>query len=82
VNKDSAPIIIFLLFLMEVIQLLVAETNKYIDTFDNDSGHSQLPDVTVQETYSFLAIIIQMGHDVTDTMKAYWLTLEQFYIPF
>jgi hypothetical protein len=29
VNKDSIPITIFLLFFMEVIQLMVAEINKY-----------------------------------------------------
>jgi hypothetical protein len=29
VNKDYTPIIVFLLFYMEVIQLLVAETSKY-----------------------------------------------------
>jgi len=44
VNKDSAPIIIFLLFFVEVIQLLVAETtkyyNQYLDTLDTDSKHS------------------------------------------
>jgi hypothetical protein len=46
---------------MEVIQLLVAEINKfcnkYLDILD-DSGHSQLPDMTVKEMYIFLAIII------------------------
>jgi hypothetical protein len=40
VNKDSMPITTFLLFFMELIQLLVAETNKsynqYLDTLDND----------------------------------------------
>jgi hypothetical protein len=57
-NKDSTtPITIFLLFFKEVIQLLVAETNKYynqyLDTLDNDGGHLQLPDTTVQEMYIF-----------------------------
>jgi hypothetical protein len=40
-NKDSTPITVFLLFLMELIQLLMAETNKYynqrIYILDNDS---------------------------------------------
>jgi len=39
VNKYSAPVTVFLLF-MEVIQLLVAEANKYysqyLDTLNND----------------------------------------------
>jgi hypothetical protein len=38
-----------------MIQLLVTETNKYYNqclyTSDNDHGHSQLPDVAVQEMY-------------------------------
>jgi hypothetical protein len=40
VNKDSASTTIFLLFFMEVTELLVAETNKYysqyLGTFDVD----------------------------------------------
>jgi hypothetical protein len=71
-NKDSAPIVVFLLFFMEVIQLLVAETNsyynKYIDILDSD--------MTVQETYIFLATIIQMGHNLNIDGQH----LEQIYI--
>jgi hypothetical protein len=41
IQEDSAPITIFLLFFMEVIQLLLAEAykyyNQYLDTFDSDS---------------------------------------------
>jgi hypothetical protein len=44
VNTDSLPITVFLLLFMDVIQLLVAETNKYynlyLDTLDNDNGYS------------------------------------------
>jgi hypothetical protein len=40
------------------------------------------PDVTTKETYSFLAITVQLGHDQKDTMKAYWNTVEQFSMPF
>jgi hypothetical protein len=60
VNKDSMPV--FLLFSVELIQLLVEETNKYynlcLDTPDNGSGYSQFPDVTVYKTHIFLVIII------------------------
>jgi hypothetical protein len=56
-NKDSTPINIFLLFFTDMIQLLVAETNKYyyqyLHTLDNDDGCSQLQDVTVQGMYIF-----------------------------
>jgi hypothetical protein len=50
VIKDSTQIAVFLLF-MEVIQLVVAESNKYysqyLDIFDNDNKCFQLPDVTI-----------------------------------
>jgi hypothetical protein len=39
VNKDSSLTTIFMLFFMDVIQMLLAETNKYtqyLDTLDND----------------------------------------------
>jgi hypothetical protein len=86
VNKHSNPVTVFFLFFTEVIQLLVAETNnyysQYLDTLDNYDGCSRLPEVTVQEMYMFLAIIIQMGHGIRDTLKEYWSTLEQIYTPF
>jgi len=43
---------------------LVAETKKYykqyLGSLDSDGGWSQLPDMTIQEMYVFLATIIQM----------------------
>jgi len=56
--KDFTPITVFFLFFMEVILLLVAETNKhynqydYLDTLDNDGRCLWLSDVTVQEMYN------------------------------
>jgi hypothetical protein len=48
-----------MLFFVEIIQLLVEETNRYhhqhLDTLDK--GQSPLPDVNVQEMCLFLAII-------------------------
>jgi hypothetical protein len=48
-----------MLFFLEIIQLLVEETNRYhheyLDTLDK--GQSPLLDVTVQEICLFLAII-------------------------
>jgi hypothetical protein len=34
--------------------------------------------MTLKEMFSFLALILQMGHDIRDTLKAYWSTAEQF----
>jgi len=32
--------------------------------------------------YIFLAIINQIGHDVKDALRSYWLTAKQFFTPF
>jgi hypothetical protein len=67
-----------MLFFLELIQLLVVQTNryyyKYLDSLDD--GWSSLPDVILQEMYSFLALILQMGHNTRDTPKAYWTIAE------
>lgn len=46
---------------MDMIQLLVAETNKcynqYLDTLDNDKGCSQFPNMATGDNI-FLALII------------------------
>jgi hypothetical protein len=47
-----------------------------------DIGWYPLPDVTVQEMCLFLVIIVQMGLDQRDTLKDYWLTLEQYFTAF
>jgi hypothetical protein len=61
-----------MLFFLEIIQMLAVETNRYyhqyLDSLDN--RQSPLPDVTLQEMYSFFTLILQMGHAVRDTLKA------------
>jgi hypothetical protein len=83
INEDSTPLSV-MLFFMEIIQLLVVQTNRYyyqyLDSLDD--GWSPLPDMTLQEMYSFLVLILQMGHDVSDTLKVYWTKAEQFSMAF
>jgi hypothetical protein len=73
-----------MLFFLEIIKLLAVETNRYyhqcLDSLDD--GWSPLPDMTLKEMYSFLALILQMEHDIRDIFKAYWTTAEQFSMPF
>jgi hypothetical protein len=38
--------------------------------------------VTLKEMFLFLAFILRMGHDIRDTLKAYWTTAEQLIMPF
>jgi len=49
-------------------------------TMKTDTHDFQM--LTVQDIIHVLSIIIQMGHDVSDALKHYWLTLQQFYMPF
>jgi hypothetical protein len=47
-----------------------------------DEGKSPLPEVIGQEMYLFMAVTVQVEHDQSDTLKNYWYTQEQVYIPF
>jgi hypothetical protein len=73
-----------MLYFAPVITLVVEETNQYyqqyLDTLDN--GPSPAPDITACEMFLFLAIIVQMGHDIRDSLKDYGTVTEQFCTPF
>jgi hypothetical protein len=47
------PLSIFMLFFVDIIQLLVVETNRYYHQYldSPDEGQSPLPDVTLKEMY-------------------------------
>jgi hypothetical protein len=70
--------------LLPFLTTLVDETNRYYrQYFDTlDKRPSSVPDITESEMLLFLALIIQMGHDVRDSSKDYWTVSEQFLIPF
>jgi len=70
---------VFVLFFFGIIQLL-EETNRYYHYYWDklDKAWSPLPDMTVQDMCLFLAIIVQMGHDLKD----YWSTLGQYLMAF
>jgi len=38
-------------------------------------GHCTLPDVTIQEMFLFLSIMLQMGHSQREAMKQLFVTL-------
>jgi len=62
-----------MLFFVEIIQLVVEETNRchhqYLDTLDK--GESPLPDVTLQEMCLFVAIIsVTIKINLTRQMKS------------
>jgi hypothetical protein len=73
-----------MLFSLEIIQLLVLEMSRYYHQYLDslDSGWSPLPDRTLQDMYSFFTLLLQMGHDTKETLKAYWTRAKQFCTPF
>jgi hypothetical protein len=84
INKDSSPLSVFMLYFAPVIDLLVTETNRcyhqYLDR--QDKTPIPLPDITNSEIFLFLAITVQMGHDIRDRLRDYWTRTEQFFTSF
>jgi hypothetical protein len=83
INDRFTPLSVFLLYFVEIITMLVVETNRYHDYIDRlDDGPSPEPDVTEADMFVFLALTIQIGHGVKDKLTDFWSTLEQIYEPF
>jgi len=68
ITPESTPLSVLLLFFMEIVTLLVVETNRYYHQFlDNfEDGPSPQREVTEAEMFSFLALTLQMGHTVQE----------------
>ena len=62
----------------------MVETNRYYhDYLDRlDDGPSPDPEVTEAEMFVFLALTIQMRHDVRYKLTDYWSMLHQVYTTF
>jgi hypothetical protein len=84
INKESSPLCVFMLSFAFVIDLLVTETNRYYHLYldRRDETRKPLPDITNPEMFLFLAIILQMGHDVRDRFRDYLTRTKQFFTPF
>ena len=84
INKDSSPLSVLLLFYTEILHLLVEQTNLYYKQFlDRQAGPSRrLPDITLPEMMTFIALALQMGHVLKDTLHVYWSRLRQTRTPF
>jgi hypothetical protein len=65
-QQELDPIAVFSCCILHMLSLLVEKTNRYyhqyLDTLDD--GPSPLTDVTESEMFLFLALIIQMRHDI------------------
>jgi hypothetical protein len=86
INKDSTPFSVLMLYFTGAVQLLVEQTNlyhrQYCDSRD-DGPSSPFPvdDLTMSDMLLFLAVTLQMGHDIRDPLKGYWSTLEHLHTP-
>jgi hypothetical protein len=78
INEDSTPYSVFMLYFASVITLLVEETNRYYHQYLDslDDGPSPQPDVTESEMFLFLVIVVQMRHDVRDSLSDLLVTIE------
>ena len=85
INAES-PFSIFILFCREVFQIILTETNRnfhqYMLSRPTGSSSAQLPDITIEEMYTFLGLVIQMGHDQHHSLKDYWSREELYCTPF
>jgi len=84
VTSESTPLSILLLFFVEIITLLVVETNRCYDQFleNSDDGPSPEREVTEAKKFAFLALTLQMGHTVQGKLEDYWMKMEQLHTPF
>ena len=76
-----------MLFFTEIFHLLVEQTNIYYQQhLDGQAGQAgpscRLPDITLPDMMTFVALALQMGHELKDKLHDYWLRLRQLCNPF
>jgi len=59
-----------MLFFTEIFHLLIEQTNVYYQQrFERQAGPSRrLPDITLPDMMTFIALALQMGHALKDTL--------------
>ena len=73
-----------MMFFTEIFHLLVEQPNVYYQQhLDGQAGPSRrLPDITLLDMMTFVALALQMGHELKDTIHDYWSTLILLRSPF
>jgi len=73
-----------MLFFSEIFHLLVEQTNvHYQQHLDRQGGPSRrLPDITLPDMMTFVALALQVGHELKDTLHDYWSRLRELHNPF
>jgi hypothetical protein len=72
ITCSSTPLELLKLFFTYFLMLIIVEeTNRYCRRYyDSKCFDNPVPqDVTLEEMYLFLALILKMGHDQHDTLK-------------
>ena len=83
VTPQSTPLSVLMLFFVEIITLLIVETNRYHDCLDStDEQYHPQRDVTEAEMFVFLALTLQMGHTIQGRLEDYWTKSDQLCCPF
>jgi len=75
---------VLILYFTEIFHLLVEQTNLYCEQFlDRQARPSRrLPDITLPDMMTFIALALQMGHILKDTLHDYWSRLRQLHTLF
>ena len=83
IDNDSSPLSVLMLLFTEIFQLLVEQTNLYYEQFlDQQTAPShRLPDIMLPDMMTFIALALQMGHNLKDTLHDYWSRLRQLHTP-
>jgi hypothetical protein len=68
-------------FVTEIFHLLVEQTNLYYEQFlDQQAGPShRLPEITLPDMMTFIALALQMGHILKDALHDYWSRIRQLF---
>jgi len=84
INKDSSPMSMLMMFSTEIFHLLVEQTNVYYQQHLHRQARPshRLPDITLLDMMTFVALALQMGHALKDTLHDYCLRLGQLHNPF
>jgi len=71
-------------FFTEIFQLLVEQINEYYQQhLDRRAGPSRrLPNITLPDMMTFVALDLQMEHELKHTLHDYWSRLRQLHNPF
>jgi len=70
-----------LMFFTEIFHLLVEQTNVYYQQHLNRRARPsrQLPDIMLLNMMTFVALALQMGHELNNKLHDYWPKLRQLH---